>query len=68
VRQDPSPAYSLFLEILRVLEAVRAPYMIIGAFAAALYGSTRVSYDIDIVVDLHEELIQALAAAFPFPR
>ncbi len=63
-----SPDYSLFFEILRVLEAIGAPYMIIGAFGAALYGSTRVTYDIDIIVDLQETHIQKLVAAFPSPR
>jgi hypothetical protein len=42
--------------------------MIIGAFAATLYGSTRVTYDIDIVVDLAETHIQALVTAYPGPR
>ncbi len=63
-----SPDYSLFFQILRVLEAIEAPYLIIGAFASALYGSTRVTYDIDIIVDLQEAHIQKLVAAFPSPR
>jgi hypothetical protein len=56
------------LDILQTLEAIGAPYMIIGAFAATQYGSTRVTYDIDIVVDLDEPHIQALVAAYPLPR
>ena len=59
---------SLFVDILHTLEHIEAPYMIIGAFAATVYGITRVTYDIDIVVDLDEEHIQALAAAYPLPR
>lgn len=62
------PDLSLFLDILHTLEAVGAPYMVIGAFAATVYGVTRVTYDIDIVVDLDEEHIEALAAAYPPPR
>jgi hypothetical protein len=42
--------------------------MVIGAFAAAVYGSTRTTYDIDIIVDLNEKHIQALADAYPPPR
>jgi hypothetical protein len=42
--------------------------MIIGAFAATVYGVTRTTYDIDIVVDLSETHIQALTAAYPPPR
>lgn len=59
---------SLFINILHTLETIEAPYMIIGAFAATVYGITRVTYDIDIVVDLNEEHIEALAAAYPSPR
>lgn len=62
------PDLSLFFDILQTLERIQAPYMVIGAFAATLYGSTRVTYDIDIVVDLNESHIQALAAAYPSPR
>ncbi len=65
---ERAPALSLFLDILRTLEAIDVPYMIIGAFAAAVYGSTRATYDIDIVVDLDEAHIEALAAAYPPPR
>jgi hypothetical protein len=62
------PDLSLFLDILLTLEGMVAPYMIIGGFAAALYGGTRVTYDIDIVVDLSEDQINSLAAAYPPPR
>ncbi len=62
------PDLSLFWGILQTLEAIGAPYMIIGAFAANVYGVTRTTYDIDIVVDLGEEHIQALVAAYPPPR
>jgi len=65
---EQRPDLSLFFDILRTLERIKAPYMIIGAFASALYGSTRVSYDIDIVVNLTETHIRALAAAYPSPR
>ena len=62
------PDLSLFLDVLRVLEDIDAPYMVIGAFAATVYGSTRTTYDIDIVVDLSEDHIQALVDAYPPPR
>ena len=63
-----SPDFSLFLSILQTLERIEAPYMIIGAFAATIYGITRVTYDIDIVVSLQESHIQALVEAYPPPR
>jgi hypothetical protein len=68
VPDERAPDLSLFLDILKTMEAIGVPYMIIGAFAATVYGSTRVTYDIDIVVELEEEHIQALAAAYPSPR
>ena len=63
-----NPNFQLYFEVLQVLEQIRAPYVIIGAFAGTSYGVTRVTLDVDIVVDLKEPHIQALAAAFPPPR
>jgi hypothetical protein len=68
VPNERPPDLSLFLDILRTLEAINAPYMVIGAFAAAVYGSTRTTYDIDIIVDLDEKHIRALADTYPPPR
>jgi hypothetical protein len=62
------PDFQLYFDILQTLERLQAPYVIIGAFAGTFYGVTRVTLDVDIVVDLTEEHIQALAAAFPAPR
>jgi hypothetical protein len=42
--------------------------MVIGAFAPAVYGSTRTTYDIDIIVDLDEKHIRALADTYPSPH
>ena len=66
--KERAPDLGLFLDILQTLEAIDAPYMIIGAFAATVYGITRTTYDIDIVVKLNEEHITALVAAYPLPR
>jgi hypothetical protein len=68
VRNERPADLSLFVDILHTLEVIEAPYMIIGAFAATVYGITRVTYDIDIVVDLDERHIEALAVAYPLPR
>lgn len=68
MRNEHPPDLSLFLDILQTLEAIGAPYMVIGAFAGAVYGVTRTTYDIDIVVDLNEEHVEALAAVYPPPR
>ena len=63
-----NPDLSLFLDILNTLETLDIPYMIIGAFAGTVYGVTRVTYDIDIVVNLNDAHIEALAEAYPPPR
>lgn len=63
-----NPNFQLYFEILQILEQIQAPYVIIGAFAGTSYGVTRVTLDVDMVVDLAETHIQALAAAFPPPR
>ncbi len=63
-----SPDLSLFYDILLTLKRINAPYMIIGAFAGTVYGLTRVTYDIDIIVDFSEEHVQAIADAYPLPR
>lgn len=63
-----NPGFNLFLDILLKLEELDIPYAIIGGFAATIYGITRTTFDIDIVVDLEETHIQALSEAFPLPR
>lgn len=49
---DHAADFSLFIDILHTLETIESPYMIIGAFATTVYGITRMTYNIDIVVDL----------------
>jgi hypothetical protein len=68
VQNADAPDLTLFLDIVHTLERIRAPYMIIGGFAATMYGILRTTFDIDIVVDLRDEHIQALASAYPPPR
>ncbi len=62
------PGLNLFLDILLKLEELNVPYVIIGGFAATMYGITRATFDIDIVVDLNDAHIQALSAVYPSPR
>jgi hypothetical protein len=59
---------NLFLDVLATLERIGAPYMVVGAFAAIIYGVQRNTHDIDLVVDLTDQQVQALAAAYPPPR
>jgi hypothetical protein len=62
------PDLTFYLDILQTLEQLRIEYVIIGAFAGASYGVNRATFDVDIVVHLREEQIEALAAAYPGPR
>lgn len=59
---------TFFLDILLKLESLDIPYVIIGGFAATIYGITRTTFDIDIIVNLEERHIRALADAYPLPR
>jgi hypothetical protein len=65
---DKKPDLSLFVDILQTLENIQAPYMIIGAFAGTVYGINRVTFDIDIVVDISDKHILALSEKYPLPR
>lgn len=66
--KSSTPDLTLFLDILLKLEELNIPYVIIGGFAATMYGITRATYDIDILVKLEGTHYQALAEAYPLPR
>jgi hypothetical protein len=68
VSKMPSPGLNLFLDILIKLEELDIPYVVIGGFAATMYGTTRATFDIDIVVKMDEEDMHRLADAYPSPR
>ena len=59
---------AFYIKIVKALEAIDAPYMIVGAFAGIAFGIRRVTFDVDILVDLRPEDADALAAYFPLPR
>ncbi len=54
--------------VLRKLEELEIPYVVIGAFAGTMYGVMRSTNDVDILVNLDESRVNDLAAAFPSPR
>ena len=66
--KTPSPGLNLFLDILIKLEELDIPYVVIGGFAATMYGITRATFDIDIVVNMDEGDMYRLADAYPSPR
>lgn len=57
-----------YAQIVRALDEIDAPYMIVGAFAGLPFGITRATFDIDILVELREQDFDALSARFPLPR
>jgi len=61
-------ALAFYIQVIKALEEIRAPYMIVGAFAGLAFGVNRATFDVDILVDLRGEGCDALAARFPLPR
>lgn len=57
-----------YAQVLRALDEIGAPYMIVGAFAGLSFGITRTTFDIDILVDLRDQDFEALSDRFPLPR
>ena len=50
---------------IRVLEESGITYMVVGSFSSSSYGEPRLTQDIDIVVQLADEQMDRLCAAFP---
>lgn len=61
-------AVSFYVQIVKALDEIEAPYMIVGAFGGYPFGITRVTFDIDILVDLRDQDFEALSQRFPLPR
>lgn len=61
-------AVSFYVQVVKALDEIGAPYMIVGAFGGYPFGITRVTFDIDILVDLREPDFEALSQRFPLPR
>jgi hypothetical protein len=54
----------LLRRVLAALDGLRAPYLLVGAFASAVYGEPRLTLDIDVVLVLSLEQAEALCTAF----
>ncbi len=59
---------SFYVQVIKAFDEIGAPYMIVGAFGGYPFGITRVTFDIDILVDLREGDFEALSERFPLPR
>jgi hypothetical protein len=55
----------LLHQAVGTLESLQIPYMLVGSFASVAYGEPRLARDIDILVDLPIDKIDALCEAFP---
>jgi hypothetical protein len=67
---EPVRDYELkafFTYVIEALERLEIPYMVVGGFAAILYGEPRLTIDVDVVVDMRSEHVRPLLAAFPIP-
>jgi len=54
---------SVLMLVVDIFERLQVPYLIGGSMASALYGVTRSTLDADMVADLHQEQVGALAKA-----
>jgi len=57
-----------YIRVTKALDDIGAPYMIVGAFGGTIFGITRATDDVDIIVDLHDKGFEALSQKFPLPR
>ncbi len=57
-----------YIRVTKALDDIGAPYMIVGAFGGTIFGITRATNDVDIIVDLHDKDFEALSKKFPLPR
>jgi len=55
----------VFRELVSALDQSGIPYMVVGSFASNLFGDSRGTQDIDIVVSANDEQVRALLDAFP---
>lgn len=60
--------HELLRYVVDVLEVQRVSYMLVGSLASGVFGEPRLTQDIDILVELAPDQIQALCDAFPAPE
>jgi hypothetical protein len=63
----PNELNAFLAHAIATLERLDIPYMVVGGFAAILYGEPRLTLDVDIVVDMREPHVRAFVRAFPIP-
>jgi hypothetical protein len=50
---------------IQTLERLNIPYAVVGSFASGVWGESRFTQDIDILIELHARDVQTLCNAFP---
>ena len=58
---DPRPA-EVLQRVVGLLDSLSIPYVVGGSYANSMYGAARFTRDVDLVVDLAPERVDALAA------
>ncbi len=59
--------YELMQKVADFLERESTPYRIVGSMASIIYGEPRFTNDVDVLVDLPHEKVDALCREFPPP-
>ncbi|MCL2646834.1 MAG: hypothetical protein FWD61_07485 [Phycisphaerales bacterium] len=57
--------HELLRYVASTLDRLKIPYFVTGSFAGILYGPFRMTNDLDVVIDLRFDQIDAFLAAFP---
>ena len=55
----------LLVKLVGALESNNIPYMLTGSYVSSLQGQPRSTYDIDVVVEIHEQQLAEFLNAFP---
>lgn len=57
-----------YIRVVKALDEIGAAYMIVGAYGGSVFGVTRSTNDIDMLVNLQEKDCYAISEKFPLPR
>lgn len=59
------PEPNLFLIYVKPLNDIGIRYVVTGSIASILYGEPRLTYDIDLIVEIHDQKLTQFMHAFP---
>jgi hypothetical protein len=55
----------LLQHVVSTLERLKIPYAVVGSYASGIWGESRFTQDIDIVIQLDQGLVESSCLAFP---